>query len=279
MGLAVVSKNELLTILLHQRACGGWPKNYKRNIVLTDDVIEQLRADGVKSDATIDNGATHEELVILAEAYGRIGDERYRKSFLRGVRYLLDGQYENGGWPQFFPNGRGYSTHITFNDGAMIGVMGLLDDIAAEKKPYRFVGDGVRNECRTAVEHGIECILKCQIRTKGKRTVWCAQHDEHTFEPRKARSYELASFSGSESVGIVRFLMSIDAPSDEIVESIPQNNLLWEAPQKHQQVWFIKEFGPNVNLGNISSRDVVPLETLRLGLRGDTLSFFHCENG
>lgn len=62
---------------------------------------------------------------------------------------------------------------------------------------------------------------------------------------------------------------------DEIVENIPQESLLWEAPQKHQQSWFIKKFGPNVNLGNIAARDVIPLETLRLGLRGDTLQFFH----
>ncbi|MCB1076647.1 MAG: phosphosulfolactate synthase [Verrucomicrobiae bacterium] len=62
---------------------------------------------------------------------------------------------------------------------------------------------------------------------------------------------------------------------DEIVESIPLESLLWEAPQKHQQAWFIKKFGPNVNLGNIAARDVIPLETLRLGLRGDTLMHFH----
>ena len=62
---------------------------------------------------------------------------------------------------------------------------------------------------------------------------------------------------------------------DEIAESIPQERLLWEAPQKHQQTWFIKKFGPNVNLGNIGAHDVIALETLRLGLRGDTLRHFH----
>lgn len=62
---------------------------------------------------------------------------------------------------------------------------------------------------------------------------------------------------------------------DEIVMSIPQSKLLWEAPQKNQQVWFIKQFGSNVNLGNIALADVIPLETLRLGLRGDTLLKFH----
>jgi phosphosulfolactate synthase len=58
---------------------------------------------------------------------------------------------------------------------------------------------------------------------------------------------------------------------DEIVHAIDPNRLLFEAPQKAQQVWFIRKFGPNVNLGNIPPDEVIPLETLRLGLRADTL--------
>lgn len=57
---------------------------------------------------------------------------------------------------------------------------------------------------------------------------------------------------------------------DDIVGHIKPEDVLWEAPDKSQQVWFIKLLGPNVNLGNISSLEVIPLETLRLGLRGDT---------
>ena len=57
---------------------------------------------------------------------------------------------------------------------------------------------------------------------------------------------------------------------DEILTQIPTEKILWEAPKKPQQVWFIKLLGPNVNLGNISWDEVIPLETLRLGLRGDT---------
>jgi len=63
----------------------------------------------------------------------------------------------------------------------------------------------------------------------------------------------------------------------DIVERIPPQRLLFEAPNKSQQVWFIKHFGPNVNLGNIAPTEVIPLETLRLGLRGDTMPMFHLE--
>ncbi len=61
---------------------------------------------------------------------------------------------------------------------------------------------------------------------------------------------------------------------EEILTQIPQEEILWEAPQKSQQVWFIKLCGTNVNLGNIAPHEVIPLETIRIGLRGDTFSHF-----
>lgn len=61
---------------------------------------------------------------------------------------------------------------------------------------------------------------------------------------------------------------------EEILTKIPFEKIIWEAPQREQQVWFIKLLGSNVNLGNISPNEVVPLETLRLGLRSDTFDFF-----
>jgi phosphosulfolactate synthase len=62
---------------------------------------------------------------------------------------------------------------------------------------------------------------------------------------------------------------------DEIVHEVPSGKLIFEAPQKHQQVWFIRHFGPAVNLGNVMPADVISLETLRVGLRADTLKLFH----
>jgi len=61
---------------------------------------------------------------------------------------------------------------------------------------------------------------------------------------------------------------------NKITSKIPIEDILWEAPKKAQQVWFIKQFGSNVNLGNIAHDEVIPLETLRIGLRGDTFHDF-----
>jgi phosphosulfolactate synthase len=61
---------------------------------------------------------------------------------------------------------------------------------------------------------------------------------------------------------------------EEILNTIPGEKIMWEAPLKAQQVWFIKLLGANVNLGNIAPHEIIPLETLRLGLRGDTFDTF-----
>ena len=57
---------------------------------------------------------------------------------------------------------------------------------------------------------------------------------------------------------------------NKILNKVKGANIIWEAPKKEQQVWFIKQQGANVNLGNIAPDDVIPLECLRIGLRGDT---------
>lgn len=61
---------------------------------------------------------------------------------------------------------------------------------------------------------------------------------------------------------------------EEILTKIPEDRIIWEAPQKEQQVWFVKLLGTNVNLGNIAPQEVISLETIRLGLRGDTFDHF-----
>jgi len=62
---------------------------------------------------------------------------------------------------------------------------------------------------------------------------------------------------------------------DEVAHEVDINRLIFEAPQRAQQIWFIERFGTDVNIGNVDPRDVISLETLRVGLRADTLRLFH----
>ena len=210
-------------LLARQMDCGGWQKNIPYHHLLAPDELARVRRTG--PGATIDNGATTTEMYFLARVYAGSGDSRYKEAFLKGFRYLLEAQYDNGGWPQFYPprsRKPHYSTHITYNDNAMVNVLTTLRDIGEGRRPYDDLelDASVKQQARQAFDRGIGCILRTQIRVGGCPTVWCAQHDEHTFAPAPARAYELASFSGSESASIVSLLMSLPDPLPEVVEAV-----------------------------------------------------------
>jgi PelA/Pel-15E family pectate lyase len=213
-------------VLLYQRVNGGWLKGIDMAVILSEKDKDELLKDNNKGNSTLDNSATHTQIRYLAKVYSATKLERIKQGFLKGVDYLLEAQYDNGGWPQRYPLLSGYSRRITFNDNAMIGAMSVLRDIAEKKPDYTFVDEGRRRKAKVAVQRGIECILKCQIIVDGRRTAWCQQHDEKTFEPKHARIYEKKSICGNESVGIVRFLMEIDNPAPEIVKAV-QGAVAW----------------------------------------------------
>ena len=234
-------------VLLYQCNSGGWPKTlafkkrYNITAIISDADRPALAALKSRTDSTIDNASTYTEIEFLARAFNATKQARFKDGFLKGVDYLLKAQYENGGWPQFYPfpkdqaylariasnrDEKDYFLHITFNDEAMVNVLRLLRRIASDNPEYAFVDADRRARCGKAVAKGIECILKCQVVVNGKRTGWCSQHNERTLAPAGARVYEKASLSGSEAVGIVRFLMSIDAPTPAVVDAI-QSAVAW----------------------------------------------------
>jgi PelA/Pel-15E family pectate lyase len=207
-------------VRLYQRHTGGWAKNIDMARPLDASERAALEAAKKDSDSTIDNGATTTQLRFLALVYAATRHDRLREAFLQGIDYLLAAQYPNGGWPQYFPLRADYSRHITFNDDAMVHVMEVLRDAAAGKAPYVLVDSPRRAGAADAVLRGVRVILAAQIRVEGRLTAWCAQHDEVTLEPRKARTYEHPSQSGRESVGIASFLMSIPKPDAAVVAAV-----------------------------------------------------------
>ena len=207
-------------VLLYQRRSGGWPKNIDMARALTDAERREVAGAAADTDSTIDNGATTTQLRFLARVYDATRANRFRAAFEAGFDYLLAAQYPNGGWPQFFPLRDDYSRHITFNDDAMVRAMEVLRDSAEGRAPFGFVDEPRRARAREAVRRGIALILRAQVRVQGRLTAWCAQHDEVTLAPAKARTYEHPSLSGSESVGILRFLMSLPDPSADVVAAV-----------------------------------------------------------
>lgn len=218
------------SVLKYQTDIGGWAKN------------SGFHSGGVKQEewgrivkygvgATFDNDATLTEMMFLTKIYTKTKDERYRDAFMKAYNFIFQAQYSNGGWPQFYPYREGksaYSSHITYNDNVMVNIMRFLNDIIKENPIYDpiQINQAMRQRAKHAFDKGIDCILKTQIIVDGKPTVWCAQHDEFTLAPAGARSYELPSFSGSESAGVTLLLMDIENPSKQVIHAV-QGAVTW----------------------------------------------------
>lgn len=208
-------------VLKYQSAEGAWPKNMSLAAPPTGPI-------SAGSTNTIDNQATTVPMAYLARVIsaGNGDTTAYRAAFDRGLDWLLAAQYPNGGWPQFYPLRGGYYDHITFNDDAMVRVLNLLREIESGHGPYAFVDAGRRARAADATARGLDVILKTQIRKDGVLTVWCAQHDQVTLAPAWARRFEPPSYSGGESVGITRYLMSLPDPSPEVIAAV-EGSVAW----------------------------------------------------
>jgi PelA/Pel-15E family pectate lyase len=208
-------------VLLYQRDIGGWPKNLPLHKTLTVPEKAKINDEKGLNDAIFDNSATTTEMKFLAKMYNKTKNQAYEDSFNRGLKFILDAQYANGGWPMYYPLRQGYYTHITFNDNAIINILEMLRDIYDNNPLYSTItSPEFLKRSKIAYKKGIDCIFKTQIKVNGKLTVWCAQHDEKTLKPAKARTYELPSFSGGESCGIIKFLMEIPNPSRAAIKSV-----------------------------------------------------------
>lgn len=199
-------------ILSWQSVHGSWPKN-------TDTMSRAYTGNANRLQGTFDNGATVGELRFLARIFVATQDTRYEDAFRQGLDHILEAQYPSGGWPQYHPPGTQYHRHITFNDHTMVRLMEFLHEVVTSAD-YAFVDTPRRRAAKASFDRGIQCILQCQIVVDGKPAVWCAQHDEVTYEPRPGRTYELVSLSGAESAGVLRMLMRLDDPGPDIVRAV-----------------------------------------------------------
>ena len=203
-------------VMAHQIENGAWPKNI--NFFRLED--DGAAAPSSLEAATIDNGATTTEIRFLMRLFAATGDSLCLESALRGVRYLLSMQYDNGGFPQYFPRHDHYHARITFNDDAMVSVLRLLREVSLRRAPYGPFPLALSVEAAAAVDRGVACILACQYVQHGVRTVWAQQYDEHTLEPAPARAFELAGLCSAESAAIVEFLQTVSADHPEVLPAI-----------------------------------------------------------
>ena len=197
---------------------------------------------------TIDNDATVQEMRLLAVRYKETTNASYKStfktSFNKAVNFLLTMQRASGGLPQVWPKRNDYSDHITINDNAMIRAMVTMMDIANKTSPFDsdIIDDATRSKMNGALEKAIDYLLKAQIVNNGTPTVWCAQHDTVNYAPRPARAYELESKSGSESAGVVWFLMNWPNQTEAIQKAI-KSAIAWYKKTRVVGLYFNKKQG------------------------------------
>jgi PelA/Pel-15E family pectate lyase len=209
-------------IVSFQTPAGGWGKNTDRSGPL------RLRGQswvvgGRSFIGTIDNDATTTELRFLArvqaQAPGAQG-QVYRDAFLKGVRYLLDAQYPNGGFPQVYPLEGGYHDAVTLNDDAMVSVAQVLTGIAGRQGDYGFVPPQVAQQARDAVAREIRLFVSAQVPVGGLRTAWGQQYDALTLAPAGARNFEPPALASHESATLLMYLMALPEPSSDAVAAV-----------------------------------------------------------
>lgn len=221
-------------LLLFQRNNGGWPKNYDMQAILTPEQTDSLIRTKSQTNTTFDNSTTYTHIAYLAKVYHNTKLKKYCDACVKGLNFILNAQYQNGGWPQYFPlEKKNYSRRITLNDGAYIGIMTLLKQIADKQPEFDFIDSELRKKMLESYQKGLDCLLKMQIVDNGQLTVWCQQHDETNLQPVWARAFEPPSICNDESAGVVLFLMSINQPEPAIIQAI-QASVKWFQESKIQ---------------------------------------------
>ncbi len=215
------------TILSFQTPAGGWGKNADRSGPPRAPGEHWAPPEAGRKPAwhyvgTIDNGATTTEMRFLARVQAQSPDKREacRAAFLKGLRYLLNAQYPNGGFPQVYPLQGGYQDAITLNDDAMLKVVELLLEAGSAQGDYAFVPTALAGDALAAAQRSVKLFVAAQQSLGGKRTGWGQQHDALSLALTGARNFEPAALASGESAGVLLLLMRLPEPSREVRQAV-----------------------------------------------------------
>lgn len=177
----------------------------------------------MKDVSSVYNGATTSELKYLAKyiTANKPEDSKYQDAFVKGIKYLLTTQRDNGGWSMNPGSGSGFNANIEVGNKAMTEVLTLLSDIAIlNNQDYVFARKAMNvDEIKSAVEKGNDFIVKSQISNNNKKSGWATQYDK-SGNVTMGHTYERESVSSYTTKDVVDYLMTIHNPSQDIKDAV-----------------------------------------------------------
>lgn len=173
--------------------------------------------------SSVYNGATTAELKYLAKyiTANKPEDSKYQDAFVKGIKYLLTTQRDNGGWSMNPGSGSGFNANIEVGNKAMTEVLTLLSDIAIlNNQDYVFARKAMNvDEIKSAVEKGNDFIVKSQISNNNKKSGWATQYDK-SGNVTMGHTYERESVSSYTTKDVIDYLMTIHNPSQDIKDAV-----------------------------------------------------------
>ena len=177
----------------------------------------------MKDVSSIYNGATTAELKYLAKyiTANKPEDSKYQDAFVKGIKYLITTQHDNGGWSMNPGNGRGFNANIEVGNKAMTEVLTRLSDIAIlNNQDYVFARKAMNvDEIKSAVQKGNDFIVKSQISNNNKKSGWATQYDK-AGNVTMGHTYERESVSSYTKKDVIDYLMTIYNPSQDIKDAV-----------------------------------------------------------
>ena len=177
----------------------------------------------MKDVSSVYNGATTSELKYLAKyiTANKPEDSKYQDAFVKGIKYLLTTQHNNGGWSMNPGSGSGFNANIEVGNKAMTEVLTLLSDIAIlNNQDYVFARKAMNvDEIKSAVEKGNDFIVKSQISNNNKKSGWATQYDK-SGNVTMGHTYERESVSSYTTKDVIDYLMTIHNPSQDIKDAV-----------------------------------------------------------
>lgn len=177
----------------------------------------------MKDVSSVYNGATTSELKYLAKyiTANKPEDSKYQDAFVKGIKYLLTTQHDNGGWSMNPGSGSGFNANIEVGNKAMTEVLTLLSDIAIlNNQDYVFARKAMNvDEIKSAVEKGNDFIVKSQISNNNKKSGWATQYDK-SGNVTMGHTYERESVSSYTTKDVIDYLMTIHNPTQDIKDAV-----------------------------------------------------------